>query len=159
MATYKVIQDIEAEDKLVGPFTLRQFIYVGIVIVLGFIAFQLSKASPILVAPFLLPILFFAALAAPLGQDQPSEVWLLAKVRFFLKPRRRIWNQDGISELVTVTAPKKIEHTYTDGLSQVEVKSRLSALANTLDSRGWAIKNVNINLYGHAGYLAEQHDD
>ena len=27
MATYKVPQDVEAEDKLLGPFTFRQFIY------------------------------------------------------------------------------------------------------------------------------------
>jgi hypothetical protein len=158
MATYKVIQDIEAEDKLVGPLSLRQFIYAGIVIVLGFIAFQLTKASPVLAIPLLIPMLFFGALAAPIGQDQPSEVWLLAKVRFFLKPRRRIWNQDGISQLVTITAPKKIEQILTDGLSQTEVKSRLSALANTLDSRGWAVKNVSVNLYGQAGYLNSQDD-
>lgn len=153
MAVYKVIQDIEAEDKLVGPLTLRQFIYAGIVIVLGFIAWQFSKASIVLAVPFLPPIIFFAALAAPIGQDQPSEVWLLAKIRFFLKPRRRIWNQDGVSQLVTITAPKKIERVLTDGLSQTEVRSRLSALANTLDSRGWAVKNVSVNLYGQAGYL------
>ena len=27
MATYKVIQDIEAEDKFLGPLTLKQFIF------------------------------------------------------------------------------------------------------------------------------------
>ncbi len=27
MATYKVLQDIEAEDKILGPLSLRQFIY------------------------------------------------------------------------------------------------------------------------------------
>lgn len=159
MATYKVIQDIEAEDKLLGPLTLRQFIYAGIVIVIGFINFQLYRVNPFLVFPLLLPMIFFAALAAPLGQDQPSEVWLLAKIRFLLKPRRRIWNQDGVSELVTITAPKKVEEVLTDGLSQTEVKSRLSALANTLDSRGWAVKNVNVSLYGQAGYLTGQQGD
>ena len=159
MATYKVIQDIEAEDKLIGPLTLRQFIYAGIVIFLGFINFQLYKVNPFLIIPLLLPMLFFGALAAPIGKDQPSEVWLLAKIRFFLKPRRRIWNQGGISELVTITAPKKIEQVLTDGLSQTEVRSRLSALANTLDSRGWAVKNVNVSMYGQAGYLNGQQDD
>lgn len=159
MATYKVIQDIEAEDKLVGPLSLRQFIYAGVVVVLGFIAFQLSKATPFLAAPFVLPMIFFGALAVPLGQDQPSEVWLLAKIRFFLKPRRRIWNQDGTSQLVTITAPKKNEQILTDGLSQTEVRSRLSALANTLDSRGWAVKNVSINLYGQTNYINNQAGD
>jgi len=64
-----------------------------------------------------------------------------------LKPRLRIWDQSGMTELVTVTAPKHVEQrVFTDGLSQREVKSRLHALANTLDSRGWAVKNVNVNL-------------
>lgn len=142
MATYKVLQDIESEDKLVGPFSLRQFIYAAIVVVLGFIAYQLGRVNIFLTVPFLPPMIFFGALAAPIGGAQSTEVWLLAKVRFFLKPRRRIWNQDGIQQLVTVTAPKKAEKQLTDNLSQTEVKSRLSALANTLDSRGWAVRGA-----------------
>jgi hypothetical protein len=39
--------------------------------------------------------------------------------------------------------PKKVEVVLTNGLSQYEVNSRLSALANTLDSRGWVVKNSN----------------
>jgi hypothetical protein len=146
MATYKVIQDIEAEDKLLGPLSLRQFIYAVIVIVLGFVAFTLGQIQFLLVLPFIPPIMFFGLLAAPFGQDQSSEVWLLAKIRFMFKPRRRIWDQSGLSELVTVTAPKYVEKHLTDGLDQTQVKSRLKALASTLDSRGWAVKNANISL-------------
>lgn len=153
MSTYKVIQDIEAEDKLIGPLTLRQFIYAVIAIVCGFLAFRLGAVNFLLMFPFLPFILFFGALAAPLGRDQPTEVWLLAKIRFFLKPRRRIWDQSGIKDLVTITAPKKIERMLTNDLSQTEVRSRLEALANTIDSRGWAIKNVNVNLYSQPSYL------
>ncbi len=46
MSTYKVIQDIEAEDKLLGPLTLRQFIYAAVVLVMGFVAFKLMTVSP-----------------------------------------------------------------------------------------------------------------
>lgn len=158
MATYKVIQDIEAEDKLLGPFTLKQFIYLIIVVVLGFIAFKLATGNILLAIPFLIPMLFFGALAAPLGRDQPTEVWLLAKVRFFLKPRRRVWDQTGMQELVTITAPKKQELTLTNGLSPTEVRSRLRALADTLDSRGWAVKNVNVNLYAQPAYALGVND-
>ncbi len=159
MATYKVIQDIESEDKLLGPLTLRQFIYASIVVVMGFIAFQLATVSPFLIIPFLIPMGFFGLLAAPFGHDQSSEVWLLAKIRFLLKPRRRIWNQDGMQQLVSITVPKKVDKHLTDGLTQMEVKSRLNALANTIDSRGWAVKNVNVNLYAQPSYLSEgQHD-
>lgn len=153
MSTYKVIQDIEAEDKLIGPLSLRQFIYAIIVVVMGFIAFKLALVTPYLAIPFLPPMALFGVLAAPVGVDQSSEIWLLAKIRFHLKPRRRIWDQSGIAELVTITVPKRIEHQLTDGLSQTEVKSRLRALANTIDSRGWAIKNVNVNMYAQPGYV------
>jgi hypothetical protein len=153
MATYKVIQDIEAEDKLLGPLTLRQFIYAAFVIVMGFIAFKLATISPLFILPFVLPMIFFGMLAAPFGHDQSSEVWMLAKIRFMLKPRKRVWDQSGIQELVTITAPKKVEHALTNGLSQTEVKSRLHALANTIDSRGWAVKNVNVNLSSQPSYL------
>jgi hypothetical protein len=159
MATYKVIQDIEAEDKLLGPLTLRQFIYAAIVVVLGFINFKLAQVSIFLTLPLLPPMLFFGLLAAPIGQDQSSEVWLLAKIRFFLKPRKRIWNQDGIQELVTITVPKRVERRLTNNLSQTEVKSRLHALANTLDSRGWAVKNVDVNIFSQPSYLTNDQSD
>ena len=95
--------------------------------------------------------MFTGFLAIPWHGDQPTEVWALAKLRFYLKPRRRIWDQSGVKDLVTITAPKHIEHDLTNGLSETEVKSRLHALADTIDSRGWAVKNVNVSLaYGTA---------
>lgn len=158
MATYKVIQDIEAEDKLLGPLTLRQFIYAIIAIASGAIIFKLATIKWYLALPLVPHTILFFVLAAPFGHDQPSEVWLLAKIRFFLKPRRRIWDQSGIKELVTITAPKKIEKQLTKNLSQTEVRSRLEALANTIDSRGWAIKNVNVNLFSQPSYVLAQAD-
>jgi len=147
MATYKVIQDIEAEDKLVGPLTLRQFIYAGIAALSGYLGFlTASKGAPWLLPPFVLVFGVCGFFAFPWGRDQPTEVWALAKVRFFLKSRRRIWDQTGAKQLVSVTAPKVIERQLTNGLELDEVHSRLSALANTLDSRGWAVKNVNVNM-------------
>lgn len=50
MAVYKVLQDIEAEDKLIGPLTLRQFIYAAI----GAIFLWLSYVSLTKGAAFML---------------------------------------------------------------------------------------------------------
>lgn len=158
MAQYKVLQDIEAEDKLLGPLSLRQFLYAVIAIVCGFVAFRLFIVHPLLAIPLLPPVALFFVLAAPFGRDQPSEVWLLAKIRFFLKPRKRLWDQAGLQELVTVTAPKKIERQLTDGLSQTEVKSRLRALADTIDTRGWAIKGMDLNMANNPMYYRQSTD-
>jgi hypothetical protein len=148
VATYKVIQNIEAEDKILGPLTLRQFIFALIAAFLFYLCFlMVIKHLIFLLVIFLPPALFFGFFALPFGRDQPTEVWALAKLRFWFKPRRRIWNQSGVKELVTITVPKKIEHVYTNGLSQGEVQSRLQVLAQTIDSRGWATKHVNVGTY------------
>jgi hypothetical protein len=164
MAVYKVIQDIEAEDKLVGFLTLKTFIYAIIAAVLGYINFRLAIAPgpSIIKFPLVLilffPMVLFGILAAPFGRDQPTEVWILSHVRFFLKPRKRIWDQSGIEELVTITVPKKLDRHLTKDFTQREVRSRLKAIATTLDSRGWAVKNVAVNLNTPVG-LADSQDD
>lgn len=148
MATYKVIQDIEADDKLLGPLSLRQFVYAGITVFCGWLSYMsVAKGAPFLLIVFIPPALIAAFFAFPWGKEQSTEVWALARIRFLFKPRKRIWDQTGVKELVTITAPKTIERIYTDGLSQTEVKSRLQTLAATIDSRGWAIKNTTISPY------------
>ena len=56
MATYKVLQDIEAEDKLVGPFTLWQFIYLFVAGLCGYLGFlSVAKNVPVFLI-LLLPV-------------------------------------------------------------------------------------------------------
>jgi hypothetical protein len=157
MSTYKVIQDIEAEDKLIGPLTLRQFIYAGICAATLYLCFILLTKGLYWLLPVFFPIAAGSGFFAwPFAGQQPTEVWALAKIRFMVKPRRRIWDQSGAKELVTITAPKRVEINYTNGLSQTEVKSRLRALADTIDSRGWAVKNVNVNLYSQPALVMSE---
>lgn len=152
MGTYKVLQDIEAEDKLLGPLTLKQFIFAIITVVLIFIAFLFAKVNIVLAVPWLIPILFFGFMASPIGRDQPNDVWLAARIRFLIKPRNRHWDQSGLEELVTITAPKKAEVIRNNGLDQTQVTSRLKALSATMDSRGWAVKNLGSNPGDTAGF-------
>lgn len=143
MSVYKVPQDVEAEDKLLGPFSFRQFIFLIIAVVSLGAAYILAR---ILLPLGLIPVpiaLFFGALALPLRKDQPMEVYLAAVISFMLKPKRRLWQPDGIEYLVEVTAPKTEEKTYGNGYNQEEVQRRLSYLANLVDSRGWSIRGIN----------------
>ncbi len=142
MAVYKVPQDVEADDKLLGPFSFRQFIYLIIVAVAIAIGWGLSRLFvPLAIIP--LPIvLFFGALALPLRKDQPMEIYLAAIVSFYLKPRRRLWQADGIQSLVEITAPKVIEIQRSKDISQSEAQQRLSYLADIVDTGGWAVRGV-----------------
>lgn len=140
MATYKVPQDVEAEDKLLGPFTFRQFIYLIIVALLGAAVWGLWQVFPpliILPLPFLV---FFGALALPLRKDQPMETYLAAIVSFYLKPNKRLWDPDGIDSLIEIGAPKTVEVQRVKDITQGEAEQRLSYLAQIVDSRGWAVR-------------------
>jgi len=148
MATYKVIQDIEAEDKLIGPLSVVQFIFACIAAGFLYLSYMVyAKHAAFLLIVFLPIALIAAFFAFPWGRDQPTEVWALAKLKYMLYPHVRVWNQSGAKNLVTINAPKKVNIQYTNGLSQEEVQGRLKALAETIDTRGWATKNVNVNLF------------
>ena len=148
MATYKVLQDIEAEDKLVGPLSLRQFIYACIAAFCFYICFLGITRGAFFLMIIFLPIGVLAGFFGfPWKGEQPTEIWALARLRFMVKPRTRIWNQDGMKDVVTVTAPKRAPTRPVRNLSQYEVRSRLKALADTIDSRGWATRNANYQYY------------
>lgn len=152
MATYKVIQDIEAEDKFVGPLTLRQFVFAMGGLLFSYLCFfVVTKGAIWALTIFAPPALFGFFMAVPWSKDQPTDVWVLAKIRFRIKPRKRIWSQSGMQELVTITAPKVEEKILTDNLSQTEVKSRLKILAETIDSRGWIVKNAPLQMASSFG--------
>lgn len=143
MAVYKVPQDVEAEDKLIGPFSFRQFIYLIIVAISCFVAFILFQAFPVLVVIPLPVILLFGALALPLRKDQPMETYLLAIIRFYLKPKRRMWDPEGAASHIEITMPASQERSLIKDFDQDTAQQRLDYLARVMDSRGWSLKGVN----------------
>lgn len=142
MADYKVPQDVEADDKLIGPFSFRQFIYLIIVAMAIALAWALGSLFVGLAIIPLPIIIFFGALALPLRKDQPMEIYLAAIVSFYLKPRLRLWDAEGVESLIEITAPKTVEVKRTSDISRSEAEERISYLANIVDSQGWAIRGV-----------------
>lgn len=164
MAVYKVPQDVEADDKLLGPFSFRQFIYLIVVAISAAGAWGLAQLFiPLAIIP--LPfILFFGALALPLRKDQPMEAYLTAIVSFyFLKSRRRFWEPDGIDSFVTIIAPKNSDIKRTKDINETEAEKRFSYLAGIVDSHGWAVRGQGVeapaNLSNDLYYEAQSATD
>lgn len=150
MSVHKVPQDVEADDKLLGPFSFRQFIYLVVAILGIAAAWGLSR---ILLPLFIIPlplVLFFGALALPLRKDQPMETYLAAMVSFYLKPRRRLWDPDGTVSLIQIAAPPPDEVTRVKDLSQAEAARRFSYLADIVDTQGWSVRGVDAPVNGSA---------
>lgn len=146
MATYKVPQDVEADDKLLGSFSFRQFIYLMIVFGCGMLAVALFQLFPLLAVipvPFMI---FFGALALPLKKDQPMETYLAALLSFYTKPNKRYWLPYQSESTILITAPKQVEASRARDLSSEEASHRLSFLAEIVDSEGHAIKNASTTM-------------
>lgn len=167
MAQYKVPQDVEADDKLIGPFSFRQFVYLIIALLAGAMAWGLYQLFPLLVVIPVPIIVFFGALALPLRKDQPMEVYLAAMVSYYLKPHKRLWDPDGVESLIEITVPKTIEARRTKDLSQSDAQQRFGYLAEIVDSQGWAVRGQtsgtvqapNSSMNTDSYYAAQQAED
>ncbi|MDO4508062.1 MAG: PrgI family protein [Candidatus Saccharibacteria bacterium] len=144
MAQYKVPQDVEADDKLIGPFSFRQFVYLLIAAGLIAAAVGLAQLFPLLAIIPLPPVLLLLALALPLRKDQPMETYLAAIVSYYLKPRNRVWTPGQRESTILITAPKIVEEVRTRDLSQEEATHRLSFLADIVDTEGRAIRGGSL---------------
>lgn len=162
MASYKVPQDVEADDKLLGPFSFRQFIYLMIVLGMIVLGVALFKIFPLLI---IIPIpigLFFLILALPLKKDQPMETYLAAILSFYFKPRKRFWIPGQSESTILITAPKKVEANRVRDITEEEAGHRLSFLSAIVDSEGYAIHSANSPLrdeiYAEAYNTADMFD-
>lgn len=135
---YKVPQKIDLEDKIIGPLTLVQFMYLmggGMAVYV-----VMNLGSTVLFIFLGLPIALLAlALAFLKIQDQPFAKFLLASIMFVVRPKERFWQKDiqkerFESEITSLQKEKKPE-------KKIEVKSvnksELEKLAQALDVTTW----------------------
>jgi len=137
---FKVPQNIDMEDKIIGPFTMKQFIYL---LVAGAIIYgwwnYLSKN-------YVNFTLEFSAVAIPVGllgvafalvkvNDRPFEIFVLNLLKFLFSPKQRKWvvgyHEEPVIILDKAEAPKEqIQKSEED----------LDALAKSLDERSAEIR-------------------
>ena len=133
---YKVPQNIDLEDKIVGPFTMKQFLYlmVGGFIIYGWWTYAQQFESPS-------PMVIFLALAIPVGlitlslalvkmNDRPFEFFLLNLFRFVFTPKKRMW-QEGYTPENVIVLDKDDE--IKGGERVVHSSASLDDLAKKLD--------------------------
>ena len=131
---YKVPQNIDLEDKIVGPFTMVQFVYLLVGSALVYVlltALTINYFSIALVSPI---ALLTIALTFVKVQDQPFSKFLLNIVRFLTRPRRRLWDREGDPPTLIITKSKS--STFKPIKRSKVTKSELDRLASGLDTKG-----------------------
>jgi hypothetical protein len=89
---YQVPQFIEVEDKIFGPLTIKQFLYVVGGVAIGFIIWNiLPKFIAFIVgAPI---VVFFLALAFYKYNDRPLILTVEGAMKYFFSNKLYIWNK------------------------------------------------------------------
>lgn len=147
MGTYKVPQNVESEDKILGPLSLKQFIYALIGLAWGFLTFALFQKFIILwILIGIPPALFLLALGLYQKEDQPLETFVIAIFQFALRPKVRLWQKEPIAEVFHLEPPPP-----KPGIAQRdprEVQGQLQQLAQLVDTRGWSAKQPELQEEG-----------
>jgi hypothetical protein len=136
MGQYKVPQNVEAEDKIIGPLTFKQFVYAIIGVMWAGLAFLiLNKFLAVFLIVAAPGTFLFLMLAFYSRDGQNFEQLLIAIAGFYSQSRKRLW----VKEAAIVTfkvEPRKVEEEISQR-NPAEVRSELDRLASTIDSRGW----------------------
>ncbi len=127
---YQIPQFIEIEDKLFGPLTLKQFIYLAGGAGFAIVAYLLLPLSIALVV--IVPVVAFAlALAFYKINNKPFIFVLEAAFKYVLHPKLYIWHQ----ETKTVNPEKKAEDAVSSAFIPKLSNSKLKDLTWSLDTK------------------------
>lgn len=105
---FVVPQFIEAEDKIFGPITARQFIILMIVFLVEFLMFRLLSFVTFLVIG--IPFLAVGGIVAFVKiNGAPFHYFFLNLIQTFKKPRLRVWSREysdsELRELMKIVPP------------------------------------------------------
>lgn len=132
MAQYQVPQFIDIEDRIIGPLTLKQFLYLAFAGAVLFAAWFLFKFFIwiIIAIPIVALALAFAFLKI---NDRPFVYFFLSALSYFLKPKLYLF---GAAPKMVKEAPieKPMETKIPEPTKEFS-QSKLKELALSLDTK------------------------
>ena len=131
---YKVPQNIDMPDRIIGPLTMIQFVEAVLGGGLAYICFN-AFPSPINVGLALIAGMFTVAVVFVKINERPFLFYFMALMKFIGTPKRRVWHQtDGADDMaVEIYHPPKnegpqIQHKQLD-------RNKIAELAKEIDSQ------------------------
>ncbi|MFC1656395.1 PrgI family protein [Patescibacteria group bacterium] len=132
---FQVPQNIDMEDKIVGPLTLKNFlilIFGGMFIYVIFLL-PIPRSISIIIS---IPLIFaLIAITFIKVQDQSFSKFFVSLIYYWLRPKQRVWNQKQSKPTVNIKDKiKKPEHHIS---KQLPNKQSIEKLAEVVDTKGW----------------------
>lgn len=118
---FQVPQFIEIEDKIVGPLSLKQFLYLAGG---GGISFIVYSFLPIFISIIIIPVIivFSLALAFYKHNNKPFIDLVEAATQYYLGEKLYIWKKQNRVTETKVSAPTTAPQMYVPRLSDSKLK-------------------------------------
>lgn len=142
MQMFTVPQFIDAEDKIIGALTVRQFIICLIGFLIIALCYKLVSSMVIFVVIVILCFMVFGALAFAKINGRPFHFFLLNILQTQKKPKLRVWNhKNSLKDIYNEEEDKgdAVQETVNKKLVVPEKSlpsSRLNELSLVVDTRG-----------------------
>jgi hypothetical protein len=138
---YKVPQNVDIEDKVIGPLTLRQFIIILVGVGTTLVLYFMLAGFLSVVFWFLAMLLAAATFGLAFGKygDQKPEIFLISAFKTISKPRQRIWKKEEDLPQITQKAKKEEPKKEEENKKNIEEeRDDLEKLAQLVDSGGYS---------------------
>lgn len=141
---YSVPQFIDVQDKIIGPLTVTQFLYILGGVAALFVLWIISPSIQVFLIPAVPTLGLFAALAFAKFNGRQFSSFLWSAIHYVVRPRVRLWRREfAVREVRTdlraaKTAPKK-----EAAVGQKVSTSRLRNLAIVLDNESEKVEEMS----------------
>lgn len=121
------------EDRIVGPLTLFQFLYLIIGGMIFYIPFKQGNTVLMILLgiPALILGLAFAFLKV---QDQPFSKFIVASIGYYLRPRTRIWHKGGDMPTLKINQSHAVKSTASTQPKHF-TRDQINNIASRLDQQ------------------------
>lgn len=134
---YKVPQNVDIADKVIGGLTLRQFMFLMITGGAVLVSYLFFKGIPVVFfALATILILFGVALAFLKINERPFEVFLVSIGKSLLSPPKRYWEKDVSEKQEPAPVITNKKQTPLHKESVENIRSNLQNIAFIVDSGG-----------------------
>jgi hypothetical protein len=108
---YQVPQFIDVEDKIFGPFTFKQFVYMIGGVALSYVIYRFIPSLIFSAVPILIVLAFSAALAFYRVNNRPFINVLESAFRYSVGSKLYLWKKDDKKQAALVAAQMKAVET------------------------------------------------
>jgi len=143
MPQFKVPQNLDMEDRIIGKLTISQFGYLAFGCLIAYIAILKIPGTFGVIIAIPVALITFAFTFVRV-QDQPFSKFIFSLIGYVTNPRDRTWHRDESSSNASpIAADRAVKKVAKKTPKKAYTPADIRKLAETVDSHGYTTTDDN----------------